>query len=51
MSPRQTDNPRIAVVSARMTYAEWRRVIRALKQKHETASAMVRRVLLEASTK
>lgn len=49
MSPRQTDNPRVGVLSARMTYAEIRRVIRALLRKGETPSAMVRRVLLEAA--
>lgn len=32
-----------------MTYAEWRRVIRALKRPGETASAMVRRILLSAA--
>lgn len=49
MSPRQTSDPRVTVVSARMTYAEYRRVVRALRLPNESDSAMVRRVLMEAT--
>lgn len=51
MSPRKTDQPRVVVLSARMTQPEAERVIRALRLPGETLSTMTRRVLLAAASK